>query len=102
VDRRPSVSHRYGELEAVHGSRHLDIGEHDSDVQSGFEYRDRFICVRRFHDLKSGFFDHLRGIHSNEELILDNEHHGSLGRRALHFVGPSRNLTQRRLNVIVP
>jgi hypothetical protein len=80
----------------------ISVGEHDGDVQSGFEYRDRFICVRCFHDLKSAFLDHLGGVHSNEELILHNKHHGSLGRRVLHFVSPSRNLTQRRLNVIVP
>jgi hypothetical protein len=78
------VSHHRGELQSVHGSRHLDIGEHDGDVQSGFEYYDRFIGVRCFNNFKAGFFDHIGRMHSNHEFILDDEHDGSLGHRVSH------------------
>jgi hypothetical protein len=45
VDWRPPVSYRPGKLQPIHGSRHLDIGKHNGDVQSCFEYRNGFVGV---------------------------------------------------------
>jgi hypothetical protein len=53
-DRRPLVPNpnKPGELQAIHWAGHLDVGKDDSDVQAGFEDRNRLIGIGGFDTLK--------------------------------------------------
>ena len=52
LDQRPSLVDGVGELEAVHASGHLDVGEQQFDVGAGFEDRQRIVGIDGFNGVK--------------------------------------------------
>jgi len=48
------------------------------DVAASLQNFDRFIGITGFKDLKPGGGDHIDRVHSQQKLILDDQHHGSL------------------------
>lgn len=45
VNRRPPVSNGGGQFEAIHGTRHIDIGENEMNVLTGFKNGNGLIRV---------------------------------------------------------
>jgi hypothetical protein len=68
---------RPGELQAVHGARHLDVGKDHGDVRTGFQDLDGLIGISGFDDFEAGGLNHFGRVHS--QLVLDDQHHGSFG-----------------------
>lgn len=72
LDRRPSSSNKSGEVQAIHGTRHLDVGEDDVNVGACFQYGNRFVGVCGFDNLETGVTDHFRGVHSQQKVVFDD------------------------------
>jgi hypothetical protein len=87
LDRRPPAAYGLSELQTVHGSGHIDIGEYDGDVQAAFEQPNCFIGVTGFQNVEAEFLHHVDCIHANERFVLDDEDDGLPG-RICHFVRP--------------
>jgi hypothetical protein len=73
LDRWPSTSDGRGQLQAVHGSGHLDIGKYDRDVRAIFKDQDSFVGVFRFDDIETCGPNHIDRVHADQELILDDQ-----------------------------
>ena len=52
LDRRPAAPDRPGELQPIHGTRHLDIGEDHRDIAARFQDFDRLIGIAGFDNLE--------------------------------------------------
>jgi hypothetical protein len=61
-----------GQLETIHGARHLDIGEDDCDVQAAFKYED-FVCVLCFDYIEAGGSNHIDRVHAGQELVFHDQ-----------------------------
>ena len=72
-DRRPPAPDGGGQLQPIHGPRHLDIGENDADVEAMFEDHDRFVGVFCFDDVESAGLDHVDRVHADQELVFDDQ-----------------------------
>src|ERR1700751_4491408 len=44
-DGRPANPYRMSQLETVHGTRHVNVSDHDADVGSGHQQLDRLVRV---------------------------------------------------------
>jgi hypothetical protein len=73
LDGRPPIANAMGEPYAVHRTRHIDIGEHQTDIALPFKNADRFVGVGRGIGFESGRLDCFKGNHSNERFILDDK-----------------------------
>ena len=62
-----------GEPYAVHRTRHIDIGEDDTNIALPLKNVDRFVRVGRLISVESGCLDCFKGIQPNKKFILDNE-----------------------------
>ena len=62
-----------GEPDAVHRTRHIDIGEDNTNIGLPLKNVDRFVSVGRLISVESGCLNRFKGIQSNKKLILDNE-----------------------------
>jgi hypothetical protein len=71
-NRWPSPSDKSGELQAIHGTRHLDVGKDDVNVRARFEYGNRFVGVRGLDNIEAGVTDHFRGVHSQQKVVFDD------------------------------
>jgi hypothetical protein len=78
-DRRPTALDRCGQLEPIHGTRHLDVREDHSDVEPILEDEDSFVGVLRFVDIETGSTNHIDRVHANQELVLDDQNDVPLG-----------------------
>src|SRR6185437_8556067 len=67
LDRWPTVADEPGEHPPVHRTRHLDVGEDDVSIGPRREDRYGFVGVGSLNDFKAGVFDHVGGIHSQQE-----------------------------------
>jgi hypothetical protein len=63
----------------------LDIGEHDVNIGARFEYGDRLVGVRGLDNLETGFTDHFRGVHPQQEFVFDDQNHGSACLGSSHY-----------------
>ncbi len=52
-DRRPPTSDGDGELQPIHGTRHLGVGKTDRDVASTFKDQDRFVGIFCFDNIET-------------------------------------------------
>jgi hypothetical protein len=57
LDRRPAVPNEPGQLQPVHRSRHLDIGEDDVDIWTLFQDGDGLVGIGRLDDLEARAFE---------------------------------------------
>ena len=67
------LSHGPCKPEAVHRSRHLDVGEDDVDIGSGFEDGDRLVGVAGFDDIVARIGDHFRPADPEQRLVFHDE-----------------------------
>ena len=44
-----------------------------------FQNFDGLVGIRRFDNVESGSCDHVGRVHSQQKLVLDDQHHGSVG-----------------------
>ena len=72
LDRRPAAADGAGKLQPVHRTRHLDIGEDDVNIGSGFEDRYSLVAIACLDDFKPGILNHLGRIHPQQEFVFDN------------------------------
>ena len=94
-DRRPPSPHCLREFDPIHRSRHVNVGEHNSDVVPAFQDTDGFVRVRRPERLKSRVSDHVDREHQDKRLVLDREHHRSMRsfqRNPIRVARPKRNV----------
>jgi hypothetical protein len=61
--------------EAVDTPRHIDVGEDDFDVFSGFEQRDGFIGTTSLERIEPCFFQNHDCVKTDQQLILNDENH---------------------------
>lgn len=73
LDRGPTTANILGKLQAIHGTRHIDIGENDPDVGSRCQNLDRLVSIRRLESLKSCLLDHVDRIHQQKRLVFDDQ-----------------------------
>ncbi len=73
AETRPVLAHPCGEAEAVHGTRHLDIGEDQIDNLVGFEGSNRFGCIARLDDMPATSAQVARDVDANKEVVLNDE-----------------------------
>jgi hypothetical protein len=78
LDGRPAIANAMGKPYAVHRTRHIDIGENQTNIPLPFKNADRFVGVGRSVRSESGCFDCFKGNQSNKRFILDNEDAHSL------------------------
>src|SRR5580693_3810807 len=79
-DRRPSPAHCLRKFDPIHRSRHVNVGEHNSDIVPAFQDPDGFFRVRRPERLKSRVANHVDRKHQDKRLVLNREHHRSTER----------------------
>ena len=53
LNRRPSPTHGMREFDPIHGSRHVNVSEHNSDIVAAFQDTNGIVRVRRPERLKS-------------------------------------------------
>ena len=80
LDRRPSAPDKSGEVQAIHGAGHLDIGKYDVNVGARFEDGNRFVGITGFDDVETGVADHFRRVHPQHKFIFDDKNDGPPGR----------------------
>ena len=73
LDTRPSVSYGYRELQPVHGSRHVDIGEQRIDLGMAFKQPDGVICITGVEDGEARVDQCFGDINTDKGLVLDNK-----------------------------
>ena len=83
-DRRPPAPDGGGQLQPIHGPRHLDIGENDADVEPVLEDHDRFVGVFCFDDVESAGRDHVDRVHADQELVFNDQDDRPLSFRFKH------------------
>jgi hypothetical protein len=87
LDGRPAISHRCGKLETVHGTRHVDVGQHNIN-QTADQHVDRAVRVAYRNHLVPGLAELELDIHENERLVFHEEYfqtHLLAGQRAQSF-----------------
>src|SRR6476646_962645 len=61
------------QVQYVHRTGHVDVGENRSNIVPAFQNRDRLIGIASFPDSEPGGFHLLQRIQPNKRLILDDE-----------------------------
>ena len=80
LDRRPSTPDKSGEVQAIHGAGHLDIGKYDVNVGARFEYGNCFVGITGFDNVETGVAYHFRRVHAQHKFIFDDKNDGPPGR----------------------
>ncbi len=62
IDRRPALAYSRSQFQAVHASRHVDVGKNDPNVASRLQNFDRFFGVGRLERVKTGFLNDIDGV----------------------------------------
>jgi hypothetical protein len=70
------LMHGVGELQSVHTAGHLDVGEQQRDVGSGFENGDSLVGIHRLNRGITGVFHHIDRAHPQQHFVLDDENDG--------------------------
>lgn len=70
---RPVFTDPCGEAEAVHGARHLDIGEEQIDNLIGFKGSNRFGRIARLDDMPATAAQIACDVDANRKVVLDDE-----------------------------
>jgi hypothetical protein len=79
------------QLEAIHGARHLNVGEKQIDVGARLQNSKRVFRIDGFNRIESRILHDIDGAHSQDHFVFDYEDGRSFGRRvgshgALHFL----------------
>jgi hypothetical protein len=72
-DRRPPAPDGGGQLQPIHGTRHMDIRENDADVEAVFKDKNRFVGVFCFDNLETSGPDHIDRVHADQALVFDDQ-----------------------------
>ena len=73
LDLRPARMHSVREHQAVHCSRHLNVGKQQRDIGSGVEDGNSFGCIHCLDWCEAGVRHHIDGVHSQQHLVFDDE-----------------------------
>src|ERR1700761_4598629 len=73
------------ELETVHRTRHVDVGEDQVNVASLLKDQNGVVRAGRFDHVKTVGLDHLDRIHADQCLVFHNKHNRSLARSRQHW-----------------
>lgn len=55
------MAHRVGQFQAVHASRHMNVGKQQRDIRPLLQDGNRLVCVSGLKRLKTSIFDQLYG-----------------------------------------
>ena len=72
-DPRPAPVDQMREFQAIVGTRHLDIGEHQTDVLMNFQLMHCFRRVAGLDDLEAKLSQKIGAVEPHEDLVLDDE-----------------------------
>jgi hypothetical protein len=67
------VPNEMGQLQTIHGTRHLNVSENNVDVRALLKDCDSFIRVPSFDSLVAGFVQELNCCHAKKQLIFDHK-----------------------------
>ena len=88
---RPTLADQCGQFKAINAPGHIDIGEDDTNIRTGFEDPDRICGVSSFNRFETCIFDHVECGHSKDRFIFYDQNklafHGSI---LSHQVFPSQ------------
>lgn len=73
VNRRPPISDRNGQLQAIHRTGHVDVGENEVDILTGFENSDCLVCIDCNNDRISSLFEFFRDEVPDRGFIFDHQ-----------------------------
>jgi hypothetical protein len=65
-----------GKVQAVHAAWHLDVREKQRNVGAVFQYRKRFVGIRRFDGAKTGVGNDFRYAHAEHLVVFDHQDRG--------------------------
>ena len=74
LDRRPAVADGGGQPQPVHGSRHVDVGEHQRNVVVVLKQFDRLVRIARLEHLEAGLAQFVGDREQQEGLVLHDQH----------------------------
>ena len=89
--------------EAVHAAGHLDVGEQQHDVGSGFQDCDGLVGIDRLDRRVTGVFHHIDRAHAKQHFVLDDEN--DRGNRRMikgHHDGPLSKVRWRKSALLKP
>ena len=69
---RPAVAHDMGQLQTVHASGHVDVGEQHGNFGAGFQYRDGLVRIAGLQRLEACLVDEFHRKHPQARVVLDN------------------------------
>src|SRR4051812_12274181 len=75
-----------GKLHSVHRTRHIDVGEDETDIIALLKNRDGIIRIFCLNDLKAIRLDELDCVHSDQEFVLYDKHNRSRASFWLHLL----------------
>jgi len=82
----PAVPYYLYETKPIHGTRHLNVGENDSNVAAPFQDANSLVCTRGTDGVEPCLSDDVLGHQSNKDFVLDDKHNGSFaGNRSAHY-----------------
>jgi hypothetical protein len=84
LDRGPAAAYRVGQFQSIHAFWHVDVRKQQRNVRAGFQQGDRFIRVSDLDRHEAGFLDHFDGQHSQQRLILHDEHNRGFAGGCIH------------------
>src|SRR5215217_3517024 len=73
LDRRPAVAHSGGQLDPVHFSRHVNIGEEYPDSRVLTQDGDSIVSVRGFEHSEALFFQVIDNAHTYQRFVFDHQ-----------------------------
>jgi len=76
ADVRPVFGYGFGELEPVDRSRHVYVGEENSDLGMAFEDFHGLVGIAGLKRVITRLLHHVYGVHANEKFILDDKNDG--------------------------
>ena len=65
-----------GEFQAVHGTRHVDVSQHHSDVRALLKDANRLVGVSRFQGAEPRLLCNFDRQHADEEVVFDDQENG--------------------------
>jgi hypothetical protein len=92
---------KFGELQAIHGTGHLNVGKNDVNVQARFENRNRFVGVASFDHVKTCIANYICRVHPQQKFVVDDKNDRPLGRESSHG-SPGANAIQAPGSGLVP
>ena len=73
-DMRPALLNAFGKIEAVHGSRHIDVcKEHPYIIGVGFQHGKGHIGIGSFQHMEAGILQIVSRSHPYQEFIFDKQ-----------------------------